>query len=129
MITFIKQYWRSGFIFCLIFYVSTMRIPDMPHVPTFTNEDKLVHILMYFTLTAAIYRDIMKAQVKMQKYVFILIVLTFPITYGGIIEILQGAFFPPRTADWFDFFADAIGSSFAFLLMPKILKLKKRIIS
>ena len=101
----------------------------MPHVPTFTNEDKLVHILMYFTLTAAIYRDIIKAQVKMQKYVFILIVLTFPITYGGIIEILQGAFFPPRTADWFDFFADAIGSSFAFLLMPKILKLKKRIIS
>jgi len=125
LLKFIKLYWKSIFIFCLIFYVSTMRIPKIPCSLIFPQEDKLVHIIMYFTLSSVIYFDIFRAQIQINRFFLLLIILAFPIVYGGIIEILQGAFFAPRTASWLDFFADAVGSILAFFLTPILLRKTK----
>ena len=39
-----------------------------------------------------------------------------PALYGGFIEYLQGKFFAPRTADWYDFWADVAGVAAGLLL-------------
>ena len=36
--------------------------------------------------------------------------IAVPIIYGGLIEIIQSNYFPPREGDWFDFLADTLGS-------------------
>lgn len=39
----------------------------------------------------------------------VLVAMVVPILYGGIIEWVQGRWFYPRTGDWVDWIADAIG--------------------
>jgi len=79
---------------------------------------------MYFILSSVIYRNITRAQVQLNTFAFTLIVFVLPISYGGIIELLQGAYFSPRKADWFDFFANATGSALAFIFTPLLIKPK-----
>jgi VanZ family protein len=47
--------------------------------------------------------------------------LIYPIVYGGVIELLQENFFPPRTGDWSDWVADALGSVAAYFLAKNLL--------
>lgn len=85
--------------------------------------DKVVHFLMYLGLSGAtalnyIYGE--KGHINMKKmlvYAFLI-----PILYGGLIEILQENYFPPRSGDWADFFADALGS---FAALPIALAFRK----
>lgn len=112
---FLKHYWKSIFVFCLIFYVTILHTPHIPRIFIFPHQDKWIHFIMFFSLTAVIYRDIIRTQSAISKIVFLLLVLVLPIVYGGLIEILQGAFIKNRTADWLDFLANTAGALFAFL--------------
>ena len=38
-----------------------------------------------------------------------MLVVVFPIIYGGLIEVLQDKFFYPRVGDWADWLADIVG--------------------
>lgn len=120
---FIKQYWQTTLVFCLIFYVSLLQTPNNK-LALFSYQDKLVHLLMFFTLSTVICRDIAKANTQLNTFFYTLIVFVLPVSYGGLIELLQGAYFPPRTADWFDFFANAVGSALAFIITPLLIKAK-----
>jgi VanZ family protein len=40
---------------------------------------------------------------------FVLCCFALPVIFGGVIEIVQSAYFPPRTGDWFDWVADIAG--------------------
>ena len=55
----------------------------------------------------------------------ILITISVSIVYGGITEIMQEAFVPGRTGDWFDFLADAIGTCLGATLFYLFFKNKK----
>jgi len=52
--------------------------------------------------------------------------ILFPVLYGGFIEIVQGAFFPPRSAEWADWFCDVAGTLVGFflakLIYPKVVR-------
>ncbi len=109
-----------------IFYVSILKPAQMPTVPLFTGTDKLIHLLMYFVLGLVLNWDTSSAsvssstqQLKISKQ---LLVFALPILYGGIIELLQANFFPPRTGEWLDFGANVAGVLLAYLTYHKIFK-------
>ena len=86
-------------------------IPKIPH------GDKIIHFGMFFVLTAALIYELKKRNRKNYrtgKFLFVCILL--PIALGGIIEIIQEAFFKPRSADWFDWLADIAGVLMAYFI-------------
>lgn len=111
IIHFILYFWKSILIISIILYLSFAPPSTFNGVPTFENEDKLVHILMYAGLTGVLIFDFRRYAKtnKMSIVAFILICLLFPVFLGGAVEILQPMYFAPRTAEWFDWFSDIAG--------------------
>ena len=42
--------------------------------------------------------------------------IIMPIVYGGVIELMQEAYFQPRTAEWGDWIADILGTFVAYFI-------------
>ncbi len=116
---FFKTYWKSIVVASFIFYVSIIHIPSSVPVP-FPHFDKLVHVIMYFALAVAMTWDNFRFSFLLKKSLFYSILL--PSVYGGIIEILQENFFPPRSGNWQDFAADFFGAIFGYLFAKMVLK-------
>ncbi len=74
---------------------------DIPHF------DKLVHVGLFAVFFATLFHANPK---RGWQHVLICLAL------GGLVEILQEAMEAGRSAEWLDFFADAIGATFAALL-------------
>jgi len=111
MKNFLVNYWKSSIVFIAIFVLSVVPFRSVPDVANFKNSDKLVHIFMYFVLAFTLYYDLMHRSSdvsKKQKQILWLIVFITAF-YGGFIEIIQGAFFAPRSSDIRDWAADFIG--------------------
>ncbi len=106
--------WRKALIYkesvavaLIILYASLIRAPHF-HMPHVAFADKWSHMVAYAVLGAVLAWNLIKDK---HKGLWIwLLGLGLPIVYGGVIEILQGAFFAPRTADWMDWLADIVGT-------------------
>ena len=111
MKNFILYYWRSILVIICILILSFAPPSDFQGIPTFNNEDKLVHLLMYAGLTSMLIFDFRRSvkNFHSSSLQFILICLAFPLLLGGAVEILQPMYFAPRSASWFDFLFNAIG--------------------
>lgn len=106
----------SAIIFYLCCLINTEDVPDVEIMLPFNIQvDKIVHFCMYLGLsgaTAFTYIFLSKGYANIRKLIIGAFIL--PILYGGLIEILQELYFPPRTGDWYDFLADFLGSAVAF---------------
>jgi len=71
-------------------------------------------------LAAALAWEI-KKPVKPAMTAYYIIVIALPIFYGGVLELVQEYFFPPRTGDWFDFLADTAGVLLGYFLLKLII--------
>jgi VanZ family protein len=80
-------------------------------VPKFPHADKVIHFGMFFVLTAVLIYEfvIRNKKIAYPSRQFLFVCILFPIAFGGIIEILQEAFFKPRSAEWLDWAADITG--------------------
>jgi VanZ family protein len=99
--------------------VSIIHVPSNAPFITIPHIDKIVHLLMYFSLATIIYWDSRKLNLSLQKLIWLAFLL--PSLYGGLIEILQENFFPPRTGSWGDFSADCIGALLGFIILRFLL--------
>ena len=110
-----------------ILYLSFAPPSEFKDIPTFKHEDKLVHILMYLGLVLILILDFSSALKKknIKSNVFISLCIVFPIILGGLVEILQPMYFAPRSASWFDWFADIAGVLIAWGGMYLIKKTPK----
>ena len=108
-------FWKSIIITVIILYLSFAPPSAFKGIPTFNNEDKLVHILMYFTLCFMLIFDFLSifSKIKANQFVFTLVCLVYPVVLGGVVEILQPMYFS-RTASWLDWLADIIGVIIGF---------------
>lgn len=110
----IINYGESIGIGGVILYLSLFRTISLD-APLFEGADKLVHFMLYYLLGAALAIDLYRAQVPIKKLFIIAIsVATF---YGGVIELLQEYYFPPRTGDWLDWIADIAGAIIGVVLV------------
>lgn len=126
MMRFFRVYGMSIVLSLAILYVSIIRsVPDMPQIQ-FEGLDKLVHFLMYFALAGVVCFELYRQRYTFQDAKMRLWGVLYPIVYGGLIELLQENFFPPRTGDWFDWLSDALGTLAAYFLakwlLPKYVK-------
>jgi VanZ family protein len=102
--TFLIKFWKSITVVAGILYLSFAPPSNFDKIPTFEYLDKVIHFFMYAGLTVVLIFDYQKAtKQKTGLIAFILVCLLFPALLGGLIEILQGMFFAPRTAEWNDF--------------------------
>ena len=127
LINIFRYYWKSIFMVLFIQYLSFASPVTFERIPTppIPNFDKLVHFLMYAGLTAVLIWDFKKHRKSNSSLqFFVLVCIVFPILFGGIVEILQSAYFAPRTGDWFDWLVDVSGVLCALvwmrLIMPRI---------
>ncbi len=87
---------------------------DIPQVSWFEmlSFDKLVHASLFAILVYLAYHAIYKSS-QLACYIAEPIYFSFLICiiyYGGILELMQEYFFVDRKADWYDFYANAIGA-------------------
>ncbi|MDD2525117.1 MAG: VanZ family protein [Bacteroidales bacterium] len=107
------NYILSLIIGAIILYLTLFYQPsDDNELVKIENMDKIVHGLMFFGFAWAVAFDYTRQQInKIHSDLSMCIrVFLLSIVYGGVIEVLQGKFFPERYADWKDFLSDAIGA-------------------
>lgn len=129
LIQFFRSYWKSVFLLCWILYLSFAPPSTFNKIPTFEfkNIDKIVHLIMYTGLSFVLILDYYhQKKHNIHRTTFVLVCLVFPAILGGIIEIMQGAFFAPRTASWFDWYFDIFGVILGWIivLLTKIVNIK-----
>lgn len=99
-------YWKSFFTAGIIAYGCLLRKPLFT-LPPIEDGDKWIHCLTFMLFTLVLLWDCQNA--KIQAWKKWIVVITIPIVYGGLIELLQEHFFYPRTGEWMDWLADCIG--------------------
>lgn len=118
------KYTKGAIIWALIIFI-LCAIPgrDLPHISflELLNFDKFIHASLFFVLILLTIRGF-----KLQTSFALLhsspklIAFIKCVAYGGIIELMQGAFFQERTADIYDFIANSFGCIIGILLYNKI---------
>ncbi|MEI6753214.1 MAG: VanZ family protein [Paludibacter sp.] len=118
MKNFSLNYWKSTFVVCCILYLSFAPPSTFNGIPTFNNEDKLVHFLMYAGLSCLLIFDFRLANKnnKTKSLIGFLLCFAFPVLLGGTIEILQPLYFG-RGGSWFDLSANVTGIIAAWVFM------------
>ncbi|MDH6309719.1 VanZ family protein [Dysgonomonas sp. PFB1-18] len=128
-----KYTWPPFLVAVVIFYLCCLIPPkDVPDVDFdfFIPTDKIVHFIMYWGLAGvASFNYIYDKKGHIIILKLIAFAIFIPILYGGLIEVLQAEFFPPRSGDWYDFLADALGAlaSLPFSLWFRRLLLNKQL--
>jgi VanZ family protein len=124
IINTLKNYWKSLIIVAVILHLSFASPSEFKQIPTFENEDKLIHFLMYAGLAIALIYDYNRASSKTNNSLILywLVCIFAPIFLGGIVEILQPIYFAPRTASWLDWVADILGVLAGWLIMEALYK-------
>ncbi|NDW09106.1 VanZ family protein [Dysgonomonas sp. 520] len=114
ILRFFKHSYVPVIIALVIFYLCCLIPPDdVPDIGVefFIPMDKLVHFCMYFGLSgAAAVNYIWNKKGQANVYKLIIGAFLLPVIYGGLIELVQHYYFPPRAGDWYDFMADTLGS-------------------
>ena len=115
---FFLNYWKSIAVVCCILYLSFAPPSTFNDIPSFENEDKLVHFLMYAGLCCILIFDFRLAnkQNKTKSLIGYLLCMVFPALLGGSVEILQPMYFG-RGGSWFDMSANVIGILSAWVFM------------
>ena len=122
---FVSTYWKSMLVVLIITVLSVYPFSSGLNIPHFKFQDKLIHTFMYVALAFFLFYDTYSAyKPKSGGKLLLSIILLFPTIYGGFIEIIQDAFFPPRTAEWLDWAADIVGSVIGFMLALFLLRKK-----
>ncbi|MEW6469134.1 MAG: VanZ family protein [Bacteroidota bacterium] len=97
----------------LIFILCMIPGRDLPKISwlELLQFDKAVHAGLFFVLAALLARGLgLQHSSRMLQRFPRLFSLTFCVIYGAALEWLQGALFVERTADPYDFIANATGA-------------------
>lgn len=116
------RYWKTITISGVILYASLVRTPHFA-LPPIAHSDKWAHGVMYLLLGAVWLWELLRS--KKTTATSIIAGLTYPILFGGLIEIMQEQFFYPRTGDWKDWIADIVGTCTGVALTYKVWQIKK----
>lgn len=121
----VVNYIPTVLVASLIMYLSLLREPHFYiDIPKIAHIDKLVHGLMYMGLSFIFALDL-----KRDNRSFITIVVCSVLlssVYGGIIELMQEYYFPPRTGEWLDWAADIVGAVVGYLCAALIVQLRQK---
>jgi VanZ family protein len=96
---------------------------DIPHISflELLSFDKFVHAGIFFVLALLTIRGfLVQTSYPVLRSKGKLIAIVLCISYGGLLEIMQGTLFEERSADVFDFIANSFGCFFALMIYRKM---------
>ena len=109
------MFWRKALIYkesvligLLIAYFSLVKEPVLRLPEEVPFMDKWEHLVAYLCLAGALTLNMWRG--KVESKILWLLGAIIPVLYGGLMELIQGACCYPRTASWWDFVADIIGT-------------------
>jgi VanZ family protein len=117
---------KIALLFVIVYTIvlTILSFADSTSIPSIGSEfdDKIYHFLAYLCFTLISYNYIKRTTVS-HKYVVIICCL---LSYGIVIEVLQGSLSNTRISDFFDVVANSIGIVFGIivLIITKQVKLK-----
>ncbi|MBR0489647.1 MAG: VanZ family protein [Prevotella sp.] len=115
LIKTVKNFPLSSLLIVAIWTICIIPIPETPlsHV---SMADKWTHMVMYFVLTMCVGFEMVRNKQTSTKQL-LLYAWLMPIIMGGLIELVQAnCTGGRRSGEWLDFYADAFGSTIAFLI-------------
>lgn len=117
---FLKLYNKTILITLFVLFLSLYNVNTfIPHsFYLFKNEDKVIHLLMYFGITIVLLFESYLANPRSVNKMLLLNI--FPLFIGGMVELMQTYLTQFRSGDWFDFFADAAGVILADIVFKYI---------
>lgn len=120
-----RYYFYSVLWGLLISYLCFVRkVPFQDKIPEIFGIDKLVHLSLYAIWYVIMCFEASDSQ-KISTVKNVIIICTLAL-FGGMVEILQQNYFPPRTGDWFDFLADVVGIAIGIQVFNWYLKKKTK---
>ena len=96
---------------------------DIPHISflELLAFDKFVHAGIFFVLILLTVRGFeLQTDFSLLQRAPQIIALFLCVMYGGLLELMQEAFFKERTADLYDFIANSFGSVLGLILYNPI---------
>lgn len=120
------KYYKSTIIFILVLLLSLLPANSTAkiHFLNLPYFDKVIHFLMYFSLTFVLFLDI-KIKIKNPTRPFIFRVVILLVVWSGFLEIIQEFFILGRSGSWFDLLANILGVIFGTFLFYRISKFVK----
>ena len=115
LIKTVKNFPLSSLLIVAIWTICIIPIPETPlsHV---SMADKWTHMVMYFVLTMCVGFEMVRNKQTSTKQL-LLYAWLMPVIMGGLIELVQAnCTGGRRSGEWLDFYADAFGSTLAFLI-------------
>ncbi|MBB3186875.1 VanZ family protein [Microbacter margulisiae] len=118
MLLFFKRYWKTIIVLLVIFYLSAAPASTFAGIPSFPNEDKLVHFMMYFGFALMLFWEYSSTYgiSVIHQTKTVLLIIGIPAIWGGSMELFQLFFTTTRDAEWLDELADAIGATAGYFI-------------
>lgn len=108
-------------IMLILMFIPSEDLPDTSQYALFYGFDKVVHLGIFYVLTALLYWESgMKSNWRAKKPITIVKVMVSTIAFGVLSEIGQQYFTKSRSGDKWDLFADVLGicmATFAYILL------------
>lgn len=105
----IVRYPLSLIILCVIVYLSLFKPVATNSLYKIPYIDKIAHFLMYAGFCSILWFEHLRSHYCINIRKIILWAIVSPILFSGIMEVVQGHLTEYRTADWEDFFFNALG--------------------
>lgn len=128
LLNVIQKYLKSILVLLLILFLSfssPSNFKKLPDLNLFNNFDKLVHFLLFGSLTFILLWESKKdIRIKSNPKILFYLCFLFPVLFGGLVELMQQFFFAPRSAEWIDWAANISGTITVWILLIIIQKRK-----
>lgn len=118
MISYLLSIRQSVRIFLVVVYVgfivalSLLPPQDLPQVPMFRGEDKVIHFMMYFGFSV-LFCWTLKVELNYSKLFYVILVT---VGWGILMEYMQLDMHMGRSFSWYDELANSIGVVFGILI-------------
>ena len=115
LLTYIKRYLLTLLTLVLILCLTFYKPPYMERTNMIVEIDKLVHLVMYFTLCAVFWYENFKVTLKPKMRRMVIFAIVIPAAFSGAMEYLQYRLTSYRSGDFDDFVYNTIGVLLAAL--------------
>ncbi|GAB1416497.1 hypothetical protein MASR2M117_19030 [Paludibacter sp.] len=107
---FIISYYKTIIATVIILFLSFAKFPPINDLPVVPNTDKIIHFLMYMSLSVIALVDTYKIDNLLKKRSQLIIVcLIFPLVLAIITELIQSIPAVGRSGDPYDWLSNTIG--------------------
>ncbi len=127
----IGHYPVSLIVLCAIVYLSLSSHSGNDGLKLFEHADKVVHFIMYLTLSTVMWYEYYKWHTTAKYWRWIFFSFVIPALFGWLMEFMQGEFTATRSNDPLDVLSNISGVAIAnivcfFVVMPLFAKGTKK---